>query len=76
MCSTEEIRTAIKKAGIKIDVDNVDIDQTFEDIGLDSLDVFSIILEIEKQFNIKIPDEHIDQLQSIEKIKSYLNRLY
>jgi acyl carrier protein len=75
MIGIEQIRALIKKAGIKIDAEACPVNETFRDLGLDSLDVFNILLEIENHFNLKIPDDHIEHLQSIEAIQLYLNKL-
>ena len=75
MISVDQIRAAIKKAGVQSNVDLLPLNQTFIEIGLDSLDIFNIFLEIEKQFNVTLPDEEIDHLQTIEAIQIYLRHI-
>ena len=75
MISVDQIRAAIKKAGVQSNVDLLPLNQTFIEIGLDSLDIFNIFLEIEKQFNVTISDEEIDHLQTIEAIQIYLRHI-
>lgn len=43
-----------------------------EDLGADSLDAVEIIMNIEKEFNINIPDRCVDGLDTISKIVAYL----
>lgn len=46
--------------------------EDFSDMGLDSLDKTDLIMSIEKEFNIDIPDEKIDKLNSLNKLQSYV----
>ena len=45
-----------------------------EDLGLDSLDVISLLFEAEKRFDIKIPEEDISEhdLLNIDKFVAYI----
>ncbi|MGL4184040.1 MAG: acyl carrier protein [Metamycoplasmataceae bacterium] len=52
-----------KKTGIK-----VNLDFTLEDVNLDSLDLIELVLEIEKTFSIKIEDEKLNALVSINDL--------
>lgn len=42
------------------------------DLGLDSLDTVDLILQMEDQFKIAIPDEDYPKLQSVKQISAYL----
>ena len=53
-------------------------DSTFvDDLGADSLDVFQIIMGIEEEFDIEIPNEAAEQIvtvgDAVEQIKNALN---
>ena len=37
-----------------VEEDEITMETTFEDLGVDSLDLFQIVIEIEEAFNIKI----------------------
>lgn len=54
-------------AGIlNIDPDTVNEDSAFiEDLGADSLDVFQIIMGIEEEFDIEIPNEEAEKIVSV-----------
>ena len=44
--------------GLNVDADEITMDTTFvDDLGADSLDVFQIIMGIEEEFDIEIPNE-------------------
>jgi len=40
--------------------------------GIDSLDMYSILLKLEVTFEIKIPDEDIDKLDNLKNIMNYI----
>ena len=42
------------------------------DLGLDSLDVIDVLLDVEISFGIRIPDEHWPGLQTVGQLKGYL----
>ena len=39
----------------------------FDDIGIDSLDVVELVMELEEAFHIKIPDEEAEQISTVEE---------
>lgn len=63
---------------LNIDANEITLDTTFVDeLGADSLDVFQIIMGIEEEFDIEIPNEEAEKIVSVgdavEAIKSALN---
>ena len=42
------------------------------DIGLDSLDVVEVILAVEEEFSIEIPDHEADSLKTIGQTVEYI----
>jgi len=42
------------------------------DLGADSLDTVELIMEFEKEFNISIPDEDAEKIDTVGKAISYL----
>jgi acyl carrier protein len=69
-----EIRAIIEKTNVVKDMSTLGDDLSFGDAGIDSLDVFSIFLAIEETYGIKIPDEDLDAINSIETIVDYMNK--
>lgn len=43
-----------------------------EDLGLDSLDIVDLAMEIEKEFNISIPDSDIEKILTVEGLINYV----
>ena len=63
---------------LNIDEDEITLDKTFvDDLGADSLDVFQIIMGIEEEFDIEIPNEAAESISTVadavEQIKNALN---
>ena len=63
---------------LNVDADEIKMETTFVDeLGADSLDVFQIIMGIEEEFDIEIPNEEAEKIVSVgdavEAIKSALN---
>ena len=42
------------------------------DLGADSLDVVDILMSIEDEFNVEIPDEAIENVKTVGDIVNYL----
>ena len=42
-----------------------------KDLGADSLNIVEIIMAIEEEYEIEIPDEDVDQLTTIGSIQEY-----
>lgn len=63
---------------LNVDANEITLDTTFVDeLGADSLDVFQIIMGIEEELDIEIPNEEAEKIVSVgdavEAIKSALN---
>jgi len=42
------------------------------DLNLDSLAIFEIVIELEETFNLRISDEDIDRIKTIDEIVKYI----
>ena len=68
--NTEKVKQIIAKHA-KIDVDKLDLNADFKnDLHLDSIDLFQIIMEVEETLNIKIDN---NKLLNIKTIKDALD---
>ncbi len=43
------------------------------DLGADSLDTVELVMEFEKAFNLQIPDEDAEKIQTVGDAISYIN---
>ena len=43
-----------------------------EDLGVDSLDIVELVMELEEEFEIEIPDEDAEKLRTVGDAVAYL----
>jgi acyl carrier protein len=55
--------------------ETITLDSTFEQLKIDSLDGINIVFELEKEFNIEIPDEGVANLRSVRDTVEGVRRL-
>ncbi len=61
----------VEKLGV--DESEVTTEASFtNDLGADSLDTVELIMEFEKEFDISIPDEQAENIQTVGQAVSYL----
>ena len=63
---------------LNVDEEEITMETTFvDDLGADSLDVFQIIMGLEEEFDIEIPNEEAEKIvtvgEAVEQIKNALN---
>ena len=64
----------------KIIVDKLGVDEVevvneanfIKDLGADSLDTVELIMEFEKEFDVSIPDEQAEKIQTVGQAIEYL----
>ena len=58
-----------------VDADSVSPDAHFiDDLGADSLDTVELVMAFEEEFDIEIPDEDAEKLESVSDAIEYLNK--
>lgn len=63
----------VEKLGV--DASEVTKEASFtQDLGADSLDTVELIMEFEKEFEIAIPDEQAENIQTVGQAVSYLEK--
>jgi acyl carrier protein len=71
----ENVMKVIKSKDINIkNADALDPGIPFSDQNVDSLDQMSLIFRLEDEFHLKIPDEDVSRLNTINGIIEYLNQ--
>ena len=70
----EKIRSIIVEV-LNVDEEDITMETTFiDDLGADSLDVFQIIMGLEEEFDIQIPNEDAEKIVTVgdvvEQIKN------
>ncbi len=52
----------------KVPVENITVDTTFEELGLDSLDGLNLVFELEEEFGLMIPDDKVKEMKSVREV--------
>ena len=73
----EKLKSIIVEV-LSVDESEVTLEATFvDDHGADSLDVFQIIMGLEEEFDIEIPNEEAEKIvtvgDAVEQIKNAIN---
>lgn len=72
----QDIISILENAGLSADVSaiqgNTDL---IKEAGIDSLEMMSVYLGLEEKFGIHIPDQDLDQLDTVDNIIRYLQQL-
>ncbi|RUM59058.1 MAG: acyl carrier protein [Persephonella sp.] len=56
-----------------VEVDQIKPESKFvDDLGADSLDVVELIMAFEEEFNIEIPDEDAEKIQTVKDVIDYI----
>lgn len=61
-------------------IDQLDVDEDSvtasaniqDDLGADSLDVVDLVMSLEEEFDIEIPDEAVENIKTVEDIVKYI----
>ncbi|MFY7991432.1 MAG: acyl carrier protein [Fluviicola sp.] len=72
----------IKSRVVSIIVDKLGVEESevtneasfTNDLGADSLDTVELIMEFEKEFNIAIPDDQAENIQTVGDAVSYIEQ--
>ena len=76
---SEEVKLKIKKIvsdHLGIEEEKVTEEASFiDDLGADSLDTVELVMAFEEEFNIEIPDEAAEKIQTIKDAIDYIGNL-
>jgi acyl carrier protein len=64
----------IEDACSQVRVADNDYDTPLKDLGVDSLDIAGIFLAIQEKLGVRVPDDEIDQLDTVRRIADYLDK--
>lgn len=57
-----------------VNADQVNPEAKFvEDLGADSLDTVELVMAFEEEFDVEVPDEDAEKLQSVGDVVTYIN---
>ncbi len=75
MANIDKVKAIIvDKLGI--DEDKVTRDASFkDDLGADSLDIAELVMELEDEFDMEIPDEEAEKITTVGDALDYIEKL-
>ncbi len=71
----EKIRAILAE---QLDIDENDItmeSNIAEDLGADSLDVVDLIMSIEDEFEIEVPDDQVENIKTVGDVVNYIENM-
>lgn len=72
MAVFERVRDVIAKE-LNVSEDQITPDATFaDDLGADSLDVVELVMTLEDEFDISIPDEDAEKIRTVADAVGYI----
>lgn len=58
-----------------VDPEKVKPEASFiDDLGADSLDIVELVMAMEEEFDLEIPDEDAEKLKTVQDVSSYLEK--
>jgi acyl carrier protein len=74
MATNQERLIEIIAKQLGVDEGNVTADASFmEDLGADSLDTVELVMALEEEFDIEIPDSDAEKIQTVQDALNYLD---
>ncbi len=68
----EKVRAKIAEQ-LSIDEDQITMDASFtDDLGADSLDLVELIMSLEEEFDMEIPDEDAEKIATVKDVVDYI----
>lgn len=68
----EKIREIVAEQ-MNLDISGIREDTSFkDDLGADSLDLFEVVMSLEEEFDIELPQEEVSNLNTIAEVAEYL----
>jgi acyl carrier protein len=75
VASVEERVITIVCENLAVSKDQVNRNTSFiEDIGADSLDIVELIMELEEEFEITIPDDQAEKIKTVGEAIDYIQK--
>ena len=66
----------ILSADLEVSVDEIATDTNLNtELPFDSLQLYEFVIDLEENFNIKLPDEMLDQMNTVDDIVNLIMRL-
>jgi acyl carrier protein len=74
MASVLERVTDIVSEQLGVDKDKISSDTSFvNDLGADSLDTVELVMELEEEFDVNIPDDAAEKIQTVGQAVAFID---
>jgi acyl carrier protein len=74
MSVAEKVKSIIVEQ-LGVDEDEVTLDASFtDDLGADSLDIVELVMALEEEFSIEIPDEEAENISRVREAVTYIEK--
>lgn len=58
---------------LDVDIDSIELSSNLaDDLGADSLDAIDIVMTVEDEYSIEVPDEAVEAMKTVEDIVNYI----
>ena len=76
MSNRDQVTSRVKELiteSLGVDADAIRLDASFiDDLGADSLDIVELVMLIEKDFDLEIPDEDAEKISTVQDAIDYI----
>jgi len=73
MSNTFEKVKEIVKEQLDVEEDKITLKANFiDDLGADSLDTVELVMALEEEFEVEIPDEDAENIKTVEDVVNYI----
>jgi acyl carrier protein len=59
----------------RISADKITLETNLQDLGIDSLDVFTLLFELENAFKISIPDDDVRSIRTVNDVVDGIKKI-
>ena len=59
----------------RIPADGITLETNLQDLGIDSLDVFTLLFELENTFKVSIPDDDVRSIKTVNDIVNGVKKI-
>ena len=72
MSVAEKVKSIIVEQ-LGVEADEVTSEASFtEDLGADSLDIVELVMQMEEEFEVEIPDEEAENIKTVQNAVDYI----
>lgn len=72
MTTFEKLQEIIAEQ-LEIEIDDITPDsELIDDLGADSLDVVDLVMTIEDEFGMEVPDEALEKIRTVDDVVKYI----